>query len=100
MNPIGGVDIAAIEAAMKQSSLDHLKGYSQNQYGTVEQSEDTEYVNEDSAKGYQVLREPAWNKGEISTGGFMRIHSNLLQVPPLLPKKESTRTLRVSSLMS
>ena len=67
MNPIGGIDIAAIEAAMKQSSLDHLKGYSQTNYPTVTQSNDTEYISQESAQGYQVLREPAWNKGTFSS---------------------------------
>lgn len=63
MNPISGIDIAAIEAAMKQSSLDHLKGYTQNSYPTVTQTTNTEYISKYSAKGYQVLCEPSWNKG-------------------------------------
>jgi malate dehydrogenase (oxaloacetate-decarboxylating)(NADP+) len=66
MNPLGGIDIAAIEAAMKQSSLDHLRGYAQDHFGTIKQYSTTEYVPKSAAGGYQVLREPAWNKGEIS----------------------------------
>jgi len=48
---------------MKQSSLDVLRGYSQDHYGTVEQYRTTDYVPKNMAGGYQVLREPAWNKG-------------------------------------
>lgn len=61
------VDIEAIEAAMKLSSLDALRGYSQEHYGTVKQYRDTDYITKNNAGGYQVLREPAWNKGKLYT---------------------------------
>jgi len=63
-NPMAAVDVTAIEAAMKQSSLDVLRGYSQDHYGAVEQYRTTDYIPKNQAGGYQVLREPAWNKGE------------------------------------
>lgn len=50
---------------MKLASLDHLAGYSTKAYpGPVSQPESTEYAEETMAKGYDVLREPAWNKSK------------------------------------
>jgi malate dehydrogenase (oxaloacetate-decarboxylating)(NADP+) len=60
---MAAVDIDALESAMKMSALDGLRGYSQDHYGTVKQYHETEYVSKNMAGGYQVLREPAWNKG-------------------------------------
>jgi malate dehydrogenase (oxaloacetate-decarboxylating)(NADP+) len=45
------------------SALDGLRGYAQDHYGTVYQYHETEYITKNMAGGYQVLREPAWNKG-------------------------------------
>jgi malate dehydrogenase (oxaloacetate-decarboxylating)(NADP+) len=60
---MASVDTTAIEAAMKISSLDVLRGYSQDHYGVVNQYRETDYVPKNQAGGYQVIREPAWNKG-------------------------------------
>lgn len=57
------IDISAIEAAMKMQQLDTLRGYAQNDQTTVQQEQNTEYVARESATGYQLLREPLWNKG-------------------------------------
>ncbi|KAJ8060862.1 hypothetical protein OCU04_009944 [Sclerotinia nivalis] len=89
MNPIGGIDIAAIEAAMKQSSLDHLKGYNQTNYPTVIQPKNTEYIPKYSAKGYHILREPAWNKGTSFTPED-RINKNLTGLIPHVLETENT----------
>lgn len=62
-NPMSSVNIAAIEAQMKMAALDGLRGYAQNHYGEVQQYRSTDYVPKSSAGGYQVLREPLWNKG-------------------------------------
>lgn len=62
-NPMAAVDIDAIEAQMKMAALDTLKGYSAEHYGTIKQYRETDYIAERNAGGYQVLREPAWNKG-------------------------------------
>lgn len=63
INPLSFVDTAAIEAQMKLASLDHLAGYSTKAYpGPVAQTQTTEYTPEYMAKGYEVLREPSWNK--------------------------------------
>lgn len=48
---------------MKMASLDGLKGYAQDHYGEVKQQTTTDYVSQSLAGGYQVLREPLWNKG-------------------------------------
>jgi len=45
------------------ASLDQLRGYAQNHFGEVRQFASTEYVQQAQAGGYQVLREPLWNKG-------------------------------------
>jgi malate dehydrogenase (oxaloacetate-decarboxylating)(NADP+) len=69
-NPLQAVDIDAIEAQMKMAALDTLKGYSSDHYGTVKQYRETDYIMERNAGGYQVLREPAWNKGTCSRVTF------------------------------
>ncbi|ESZ95809.1 putative malate dehydrogenase (NADP+) [Sclerotinia borealis F-4128] len=99
MNPIGGIDIAAIETAMKQSSLDHLKGYSQNHYGTVTQPKDTEYITKYSAKGYQVLREPAWNKGTSFTPAE-RVNKNLTGLIPHVLESLETQCIRAMRMIN
>lgn len=63
-NPMSSVDIQGIEEAMKAQQLDQLRGYRQDTYGEVQQTRQTEYISEYQATGYQVLREPLWNKGE------------------------------------
>jgi malate dehydrogenase (oxaloacetate-decarboxylating)(NADP+) len=63
LNPMSSVDVQAIEAKMKMASLDQLRGYAQNHYGEVHQYTSTEYVPQSEAAGYQILREPIWNKG-------------------------------------
>lgn len=62
---MNSIDTAAIEEAMRMAALDNLKGYARDHYGVVKQVKDTEYVDENNAGGYQVLTEPAWNKGKI-----------------------------------
>jgi hypothetical protein len=81
-NPMGSVDIEAIEAAMKMSALDGLRGYAQDHYGEVKQYHQTEYVPKNMAGGYQVLREPAWNKGEfqlLECKPATNCHRNIIQ---------------------
>lgn len=48
---------------MKAQQLDQLRGYRQDTYGEVQQTRQTEYISEYQATGYQVLKEPLWNKG-------------------------------------
>ena len=58
---------AALESSFKAASLDTMRGYSQNAYAVVEQTHETETIPRPRARGYQLLREPAWNKGWAST---------------------------------
>jgi malate dehydrogenase (oxaloacetate-decarboxylating)(NADP+) len=60
---MAGVDVEALEDQMRIAALDGLRGYAQDHYGTVKQYHETEYISKNMAAGYQVLREPAWNKG-------------------------------------
>lgn len=62
---MAAVDLDAIESAMKMTALDGLRGYAQDHYGTVNQYHQTEYISKNMAAGYQVIREPAWNKGIV-----------------------------------
>lgn len=64
-NPMSSVDIQGIEEAMKAQQLDQLRGYRQDTYGEVQQTRQTEYISEYQATGYQVLREPLWNRGQL-----------------------------------
>jgi hypothetical protein len=71
-NNIGGIntalgDTTALESSFKAASLDTMRGYSQNAYAVVEQTHETEIIPRPRARGYQLLREPAWNKGWAST---------------------------------
>lgn len=63
-DPMASVDLSAIHAAMKMASLDQHRGYAQDHYGEVKQDHATQYVDQDNAAGYQVIREPLWNKGK------------------------------------
>jgi hypothetical protein len=65
-NPMSSVDLAAIEESLKMTRLDQLRGYAQNHFGEVHQYRTTEYTPQTQALGYQVLREPLWNKGQSS----------------------------------
>jgi hypothetical protein len=58
------VDLATIEERVKMASLDQHRGYAQTAYAEVQQYRNTDYIPETDAAGYQVLREPVWNKGK------------------------------------
>lgn len=60
---MSAVDISAIQEAMKMSALDQHRGYAQDRFGEVKQDHPTEYLTEENAAGYQIIREPNWNKG-------------------------------------
>jgi malate dehydrogenase (oxaloacetate-decarboxylating)(NADP+) len=60
---MGLADTTALEDSMKLAQLDTMRGYAQDNYAVVCQSDDAEHVPRESARGYQVLREPSWNKG-------------------------------------
>lgn len=64
---MSNVDISAIEQKIKMATLDQHRGYAQNHYAEVKQDRPTEYLNEEQAAGYQIVREPFWNKGECAS---------------------------------
>ncbi|KAH8652362.1 malic enzyme [Xylariales sp. PMI_506] len=97
-NPMSSVDIGAIEAQMKMASLDGLRGYAQNHYGVVEQSKTTEYVPKSAASGYQVLREPLWNKG-LSFTPEERVSKNLTGLLPHAMESVDTQVARCMKMI-
>lgn len=72
------VDVFAIEEAMKMAALDQHRGYVKDSYGEVKQDRDTEYVAVSQAAGYQIIREPLWNKGMF----FSRLIPSLCRAVP------------------
>jgi len=58
------VDLSKIEQEIKMAALDQHRGYVQDHYQEVKQERTPEYVDESNAAGYQVVREPLWNKGK------------------------------------
>lgn len=95
---MSSVDIVAIEEAMKAASLDQLRGYSQNHYGEVHQFRNTEYVSQAQAAGYQVLREPMWNKG-LSFSPEERVSRNLTGLIPHVMENTSTQCERALKMI-
>ncbi|CAL3968686.1 unnamed protein product [Diplocarpon coronariae] len=88
-DPVAAVNIQAIEAAMKVAALDSFQGYKQNTYATVEQSRATEYVPRSRAGGYQVIREPAWNKGTSFSPGERQSQNLTGLIPHVLESLET-----------
>ncbi|KAK2936165.1 Malic oxidoreductase [Fusarium oxysporum f. sp. vasinfectum] len=60
------VDLSKIEQEIKMAALDQHRGYVQDHYAEVKQDRTPEYVDESNAAGYQIVREPLWNKGKPS----------------------------------
>ncbi len=82
-NNLGGIntalgDTTALENSFKAASLDSMRGYSQNAYAVVEQTHETESIPRPRARGYQLLREPAWNKGRASM--LVSVHESVADV--------------------
>ncbi|KKA26807.1 hypothetical protein TD95_005380 [Thielaviopsis punctulata] len=65
LNPMSSINVSAIEQAMKMASLDQFKGYNQNTFAEIKQETTTAYIPESEAAGYQILREPLWNKAWV-----------------------------------
>ncbi|CAK7267105.1 hypothetical protein SEPCBS119000_002369 [Sporothrix epigloea] len=63
------------------AALDQHRGYSQSNYSQVKQLQMTEYISQEEAGGYQVLREAHWNKG-LSFTPEERISKNLTGLVP------------------
>jgi malate dehydrogenase (oxaloacetate-decarboxylating)(NADP+) len=99
LNPMASVDVAAIEEAMKAASLDQLRGYAQDNYGEVHQSGETEYISHSQASGFQVLREPLWNKG-LSFTPEERVSKNLTGLIPHVMESLETQCARAMKMIN
>jgi len=96
---MSSVDITAIEERMKMAALDGLRGYAQDHYGEVHQDHATDYVPSDAAGGYQVLREPAWNKG-LSFTPEERVTKNLTGLIPHAMEDVETQVARCMKMIN
>ncbi|KAM0335682.1 hypothetical protein ACHAQA_000731 [Verticillium albo-atrum] len=96
---MNSVDISAIEDKMKAAALDQHRGYAQNHYGEVQQYRSTDYVPKSSACGYQVLREPSWNKG-LSFTPDDRISKNLTGLIPHVMESIQTQSARAMKMIN
>ncbi|KAI1635946.1 NADP-dependent malic enzyme [Biscogniauxia mediterranea] len=98
-NPLSSVDISAIEESMKMAALDGLRGYAQDHYGEVRQYRTTDYVPKSAAGGYQVLREPLWNKG-LSFTPEERVSKNLTGLIPHAMESVETQVARCMKMIN
>lgn len=96
---MSSVDITAIEQQMKMAALDGLRGYAQNHYGEVHQYRTTDYVPQSAAGGYQVLREPLWNKG-LSFTPEERVSKNLTGLMPHAMESVETQVARCMKVIN
>lgn len=96
---MAAVDIEALDAQMKIAALDGLKGYAQDKYPVVKQYRTTDYVPKSAAGGYQVLREPAWNKGTSFTPDD-RISKNLTGLIPHVLESLDTQCQRALRMIN
>lgn len=79
-NPLGSIDIAAIEKQLRMASLDGLRGYHQDHYSEVKQTRENHITEKDMAVGYEVLREPAWNRGTFHEFSLSAIRPQKLRL--------------------
>jgi malate dehydrogenase (oxaloacetate-decarboxylating)(NADP+) len=98
LNPLSSVDLTAIEEGLKAASLDQHRGYAQHNFAEVRQPRDTEPLEKDMATGYQVLREPEWNKG-LSFTPEERIQKNLTGLIPHTMESLQTQCARAMKMI-
>ncbi|OAA75781.1 NAD-binding malic dehydrase [Akanthomyces lecanii RCEF 1005] len=97
-NPMSAVDITAIQEAMKMTALDQHRGYSQDRFAEVKQTQTTEYLAETDAAGYQIIREPHWNKG-LSFTPEERVAKNLTGLIPHTMESLETQSIRAMKMI-
>ncbi|KAF4968619.1 hypothetical protein FZEAL_10360 [Fusarium zealandicum] len=81
------------------ASLDQHRGYVQDHYAEVKQDRPTESLNESNAAGYQILREPLWNKGLAFTPEE-RAHKNLTGLLPHTMESFKTQCARAMKMIN
>ncbi|RDA93469.1 hypothetical protein CP533_2626 [Ophiocordyceps camponoti-saundersi (nom. inval.)] len=98
-NPLlSTVNMDAIADSLKAASLDQHRGYVQSHFSEVRQNRDTDYVSYDNAAGYQVLREPLWNKG-LSFSPEERLERNLTGLLPHAMESLETQCARAMKMI-
>ncbi|KAF5122468.1 NADP-dependent malic enzyme [Metarhizium anisopliae] len=97
-NPMSTVDVSAIEEAMKMATLDQHRGYVKDTYGEVQQERNTEYLAKSQAAGYQIIREPLWNKG-LSFTPEERATQNLTGLLPHAMESLQTQCARAMKMI-
>ncbi|KAK7403309.1 hypothetical protein QQX98_010934 [Neonectria punicea] len=95
---MSSVDISAIEQKIKMATLDQHRGYAQNHYAEIKQEKPTEYLAEDQAAGYQIVREPFWNKGLAFTPEE-RVSKNLTGLLPHTMESLQTQCARAMKMI-
>ncbi|KAI1438743.1 hypothetical protein GGR50DRAFT_637608 [Xylaria sp. CBS 124048] len=98
LHPLSRVDIASIEQHTKMAALDGLRGYAQDHSSEVKQEKPTDHVSESNARGYQVLRQPLWNKG-LSFTPEERIAKNLTGLIPHAMESVETQVARCMKMI-
>ncbi|KAK3180963.1 hypothetical protein K4F52_007777 [Lecanicillium sp. MT-2017a] len=95
---MAAVDLSAIQETMKLSALDQHRGYAQDHYGEVQQDQATQYLSEGDAAGYQIIKEPFWNKGLAFTPEE-RVSKNLTGLLPHTMESLQTQSLRAMKMI-
>ncbi|KAG5992938.1 hypothetical protein E4U43_003617 [Claviceps pusilla] len=98
-NPMSTVDFGAIEEKMKVAALDQHRGYAKDSYAEIKQDRPTECVTESQAAGYQILREPLWNKG-LSFTPEERVAKNLTGLLPHAIESLHTQCARAIKMIN
>lgn len=80
------------------ASLDQHRGYSQSNYGQVNQTTMTEYIPQHKASGYQILQEAHWNKGTSFTPEE-RVNKNLTGLVPHVMESLHMQSLRALKMI-
>ncbi|KAM3556107.1 hypothetical protein MY1884_005246 [Beauveria asiatica] len=97
-NTMSAVDISAIQEAMKMTALDQHRGYTQDRFAEVKQTQPTQYLSEAAAAGYQIIREPHWNKG-LSFTPEERVAKNLTGLIPHTMESLETQSIRAMKMI-
>jgi malate dehydrogenase (oxaloacetate-decarboxylating)(NADP+) len=75
-----------------------MRGYAQKAYAVVQQPHETETIPRPRARGYQLLREPAWNKGTSFTPEE-RVTQNLTGLIPHVMESMDTQCMRAMKMI-
>ncbi|KAM5342562.1 hypothetical protein ACJ41O_013528 [Fusarium nematophilum] len=97
-NPMSSVDLSKIEQQIKMASLDQHRGYVQDHYAEIKQDRPTQYLDEATAAGYQLVREPLWNKGLAFTPEE-RVSKNLTGLFPHTMESLETQCARAMKMI-